>query len=64
MIKQSGYDEERIFLIQGDSGNIYVVKHTREGYTCSCQDYQYRKHNCKHISYVVLNEGVKHDRTN
>lgn len=39
-----------IFRVSGSHGDIYYVGYDYdEGWFCPCHDYQFRKHECKHI---------------
>ena len=39
-----------IFRVSGSQGDIYYVGYDyTDGWFCPCPDYQFRKHECKHI---------------
>lgn len=57
-ISKASYNDEELFLIQGESG-YYIVKLESGQYSCTCPYYQYHKSICKHIAYVVLNNEVE-----
>lgn len=39
-----------IFRVVGSTGDIYIVGYDYDdGWFCPCPDYQFRKHECKHI---------------
>ena len=38
-----------IFTVSGSQGDIYYVSYDYDGWFCPCPDYQFRKHECKHI---------------
>ena len=43
--------EGYIFRVLGSKGDIYYVGYDYEdGWFCPCADYQFRKHECKHIN--------------
>jgi len=42
--------EGYIFRVHGSHGDIYMVGYDYDdGWYCPCPDYQFRKHECKHI---------------
>ena len=43
--------EGYIFRVIGSQGDIYYVGYDyTDGWFCPCPDYQFRKHECKHIT--------------
>lgn len=40
----------------------YLVTKIESGYQCSCPDYAYRQHRCKHIKAVTLEEEASTNR--
>lgn len=47
-------DEEVEYRVEGDRGIEYIVTHFRlpNTFACTCPDYVYREHECKHIKAV------------
>jgi hypothetical protein len=40
------------------AGNHYTVTLTDPSHTCTCPDYRFRRHDCKHISLCLQQLGV------
>lgn len=53
ILKAVSYGSEELFWVKSDdTGNIYVVKHGEDGWTCTCPFFMYHKVECKHIREV------------
>ncbi|KAI7844317.1 hypothetical protein COHA_002115 [Chlorella ohadii] len=46
------------FAVLGSTGNHYSVKLADDKHTCTCLDYRFRRHHCKHICLVLSNLGI------
>ncbi|KAI3438626.1 hypothetical protein D9Q98_001048 [Chlorella vulgaris] len=46
------------FVVLGSARNHYTVTLTDPSHTCTCPDYRFRRHDCKHISLCLQQLGV------
>lgn len=55
ILRHFKYEDEELFLVQGESG-LYTVTRRDGEYRCTCPAYQYHK-TCKHIDEVKAHAG-------
>jgi hypothetical protein len=46
------------FIVLGSRGDPYTVTLADEKHRCTCLDYRFRRHNCKHICLVLSQVGA------
>ena len=65
-IKEYYHDHEGFIYCatsERDATIIYVVSvDIYDGWYCTCEDYKFRKHKCKHIRNVIQKMGKDHPR--
>ena len=44
-------EQPKVFQVSGSKGNVYTVTKNKNGYTCTCPGFTFRK-NCRHIAEV------------
>lgn len=46
-------DGEAVFIVVGSTGNHYVLRMDGSKRSCTCMDYRFRRHDCKHIKLIL-----------